>query len=169
MGWGRSLRTQARENCASDVQALVSFMKEAPAGIGASGATGSMARLAHVPVSTAADRPSSLAAGAWVHWLPPTRKPRQSSHLLPTLHPHLLPLPHLRAPQQLQDRACKSGSKWADLGDGGPVGMAVKWAFSSPSSLLKSSKQRTVWNQAGLISSLSPATHSHENWGKPPG
>lgn len=54
VGRGKSLHTQARDNCANDVWPLVSFKKESSTGLGASGSRASTARIAHGWISGAA-------------------------------------------------------------------------------------------------------------------
>lgn len=137
VGVGRPLHSQTRENCANDVQPLVSFKKEAPAGIGASRAIGSTARLVHVRLCTAADL-QCISCRAWVHWQPPARNPRGSSGPLPTPHPPSFPFPSTSPPppspskgsSEAAGQGIKRDSKWAGLRERG--------ALSPPSSLLKS-------------------------------
>lgn len=119
-GGGRSLHTQARENCASDVRPLVSFNKESPAGIVPQGHRTHGAPDDVRVSAAAADPPSSLVAGAA---LAATHQ-ESTWELLPTPHSlsSLLPLFHPRAPLQLQGRACKRGGKWAGIRERAPRG-----------------------------------------------
>lgn len=112
VGRGKSLHTQARDNCASDVWPLVSFKKESSTGLGASGARASTARIMHGWISAAAHCRSLGALAATIQkatWeLSATPHSHPPFFLLPSTPS--IPLSHLSIPQKLQGRACKRGS-----------------------------------------------------------